>query len=73
MRRAISAVPDGSYEAEDALDSDGVSDGEVLLRVRVEVRGERAVVDFEGSAPQVAGPLNAVEAITGLFGKKKKP
>jgi N-methylhydantoinase B len=64
MRSTISAIPDGVYEAEDALDSDGVSDGEVLLRVRVEVRGERAFVDFEGSAPQVAGPLNAVEAIT---------
>jgi N-methylhydantoinase B len=64
MRATIAAVPDGVYEAEDALDSDGVDEGEVTLRVRVEVRGERAVVDFEGSAPQVAGPVNAVEAIT---------
>jgi N-methylhydantoinase B len=36
----------------------------VRLRVRVTVRGGRAVVDFTGSAPQVAGPVNAVEAIT---------
>ena len=64
MRATLRAVPDGVYEAEDALDSDGVSPGEVVLRVRVEVSGERAVVDFEGSAPQVAGPINAVEAIT---------
>jgi len=64
MRATIAAVPDGVYEAEDALDSDGVDEGEVTLRVRVEVKGERAVVDFEGSAPQVAGPINAVEAIT---------
>jgi len=41
-----------------------VSEGEVFLRVRVEVRGGRAFVDFTGSAPQVAGPVNAVEAIT---------
>ncbi|HYH84719.1 MAG TPA: hydantoinase B/oxoprolinase family protein, partial [Pyrinomonadaceae bacterium] len=64
MRATIAAIPDGVYEAVDALDSDGVSRGEVGLRVRVTVEGERAVVDFTGSAPQVAGPLNAVEAIT---------
>ena len=64
MRATIRAIPDGVYEAEDALDSDGVGEDEVRLRVRVEVRGERAFVDFKGSAPQVAGPVNAVEAIT---------
>ena len=32
--------------------------------MRVDVRGERARVDFTGSAPQVAGAINAVEAIT---------
>ncbi|HEX8351373.1 MAG TPA: hydantoinase B/oxoprolinase family protein [Pyrinomonadaceae bacterium] len=64
MRATLRAIPDGVYEAEDALDSDGVAPGEVALRVRVEVRGERARVDFAGSAPQVAGPVNAVEAIT---------
>jgi N-methylhydantoinase B len=64
MRRTIKAIPDGVYEATDALDDDGVSDGEVLIRARVEIKGERAEVDFEGSAPQVAGAINAVEAIT---------
>jgi N-methylhydantoinase B len=64
MRATVRAIPDGVYEAEDALDSDGVSVGEVRIRVRVEVKGERARVDFRGSAPQVAGPVNAVEAIT---------
>ncbi|HEV2762451.1 MAG TPA: hydantoinase B/oxoprolinase family protein, partial [Pyrinomonadaceae bacterium] len=64
MRRAIAGIPDGTYEAEDALDDDGVGGEEVRLRARVEIKGERAVVDFAGSAPQVAGPVNAVEAIT---------
>ena len=64
MRRTIDAIPDGEYEAEDALDDDGVSDRSVLIRVRVRVKGERAVVDFTGSAPQAAGAINAVEAIT---------
>ena len=64
MRATIRDIPDGAYEAADALDSDGVSEQAVALRVRVEVRGDRARVDFTGSAPQVAGPVNAVEAIT---------
>jgi N-methylhydantoinase B len=64
MRHAIAAIPDGSYEAEDALDDDGISEGEVPIRVRVTIKGDRARVDFTGSAPQVAGAINAVEAIT---------
>jgi N-methylhydantoinase B len=64
MRHTIALIPDGSYEAEDALDDDGVEDRAVVLRVRVVIRGERAFVDFTGSAPQVIGAINAVEAIT---------
>ncbi|MCA1566808.1 MAG: hydantoinase B/oxoprolinase family protein [Acidobacteria bacterium] len=64
MRAAIREIPDGVYEAEDALDDDGVGDAPCVLRVRVEVEGDRARVDFTGSAAQVAGPVNAVEAIT---------
>jgi len=64
MRYTIAAIPDGSYEAEDALDDDGIDDQPVWIRVRIVIRGERAVVDFAGSAPQVTGAINAVEAIT---------
>jgi len=64
MRHTIAAIPDGTYEAEDALDDDGIDDQPVRIRVRITIRGERAVVDFNGSAPQVAGAINAVEAIT---------
>lgn len=64
MRSAISAIPDGSYEAEDALDDDGIIDQEIPIRVRVTIKGDRARVDFTGSSPQVAGAVNAVEAIT---------
>ena len=64
MRHVIAAIPDGSYEAEEALDDDGINPNEVPIRVRVTVKGDRARVDFTGSSPQVAGALNAVEAIT---------
>jgi N-methylhydantoinase B len=64
MRAAIREIPDGVYEAEDALDDDGVDDRPCMIRVRVEIEGGRARVDFKGSAAQVAGPVNAVESIT---------
>ena len=64
MRHAIDAIPDGSYDAEDVLDDDGVSDREVSIKVRITIKGKDALVDFTGSSPQVSGPINAVEAIT---------
>ena len=64
MRHTIASIPDGVYEAEDALDDDGIEDRPVKIAVRVTVKGERATVDFTGSAPQVIGAINAVEAIT---------
>jgi N-methylhydantoinase B len=64
MRRTLLSIPDGVYEAEDFLDSDGESNDPARIAARIEIRGERARVDFTGSAPQVGGPVNAVEAIT---------
>jgi len=64
MRSAIAAIPDGTYQAEDALDDDGISTNEIPIRVTITIKGDRARVDFTGSSPQVAGAVNAVEAIT---------
>jgi N-methylhydantoinase B len=64
MRHTIAQIADGTYQAEDCLDDDGISAEPIPIRVCLTITGERAVVDFTGSAPQVAGPINAVEAIT---------
>ncbi|MFY9611707.1 MAG: hydantoinase B/oxoprolinase family protein [Blastocatellia bacterium] len=64
MRGVIRDLADGSYTAEDFLDDDGYSDEPVRIALRISVKGDRAVVDFTGSSPQVRGPINAVEAIT---------
>jgi N-methylhydantoinase B len=64
VRRTLEALPDGVYKAEDFLDDDGETEEPVRIAVRIEIRGDRARVDFTGSAPQVRGPINAVEAIT---------
>src|ERR1044072_2942937 len=58
MRSAISAIPDGVYEAEDAID-DGVFQKEPIpIRVKLVVAGDGMTVDFTGSAPQVDEFLN---------------
>lgn len=64
MRQTIATIPNGTYEAEDALDDDGIQDRPVPIHVRIVIKGDRAQVDFAGSAPQVLGAINAVEAIT---------
>ncbi|HKP47217.1 MAG TPA: hydantoinase B/oxoprolinase family protein, partial [Pyrinomonadaceae bacterium] len=64
MRHTIAEIPDGVYEAIDFLDDDGLSDVPVRIKVRISINGSSARVDFNGSAAQVAGPINAVEAIT---------
>ena len=64
MRQAIASIPDGIYRAEDALDDDGISNREIPIRVTIKIKADRARVDFTGTSPQVAGAINAVEAIT---------
>jgi N-methylhydantoinase B len=63
-RHAISAIPDGIYEAEDFLDNDGISDKPIAIRVKIQIRGDKAMIDFSKSDPQTEGSVNAVYAIT---------
>jgi N-methylhydantoinase B len=62
-RQLLRHTPDGRYHAVDFLDDDGVGCDPIRIEVLVEIRGGRARVDFAGSAPQVAGGMNAIEAI----------
>ncbi len=64
VRAGIREIPDGVYQAEDALEDDGVSDDSLPVRVRLTVAGDEVDVDFTGTAPQARGGINAVEAIT---------
>ena len=63
-RKTIKGIPDGEYAFEDALDDDGFSPGPVKICACVRIVGERAEIDFAGSAPQVQGSVNANFAIT---------
>ncbi len=64
MRAMLRRLPAGVYEFEDRLDDDGLGSGPVPIRVSIRIRGGEAVVDFTGSAPQTAGPVNANYAVT---------
>jgi N-methylhydantoinase B len=63
VRTAIEDLPDGTYEAEDYMDGDGVVDEPILLRLSIEVDGDEITVDFTGTAEQNEGPLNCTPAM----------
>ena len=59
----IENIPDGVYTFEDALEGDGQQEFRIPIKAAITVKGAAMTVDFTGSAPQVAGNLNAVSAI----------
>ncbi len=63
-RRLIESLPNGEYCFEDALDNDGISDERIVIKATVRIKGDKAEVDFTGSARQAKGSVNAVFAIT---------
>jgi N-methylhydantoinase B len=64
MRAEIDALPDGTYTFADVLDDDGRGNEDLPVRAAVTVEGDEVTVDFAGTAPQTAGPVNAVFAVT---------
>ena len=58
LRDAVATIPDGAYEFEDRLDSDGTDHFDLPIRVRIEVAGERIRFDFAGTSEQVPGNMN---------------
>lgn len=66
----IATIPSGVYRFEDALEGDGQTESPIPIRCTITVhqaedtsKGEMLTVDFTGTAPQVLGNVNAVEAI----------
>jgi N-methylhydantoinase B len=60
-RKALSAIPEGTYRFVDYLDNDGIElDKPIRIEVAVTVKGGDIEFDFEGTSPQVKGPLNCV-------------
>ena len=62
-RKALEAIPDGTYTYVDYLDNDGVNlEESVKIQVAVTLRGSELHCDFEGTDPQTRGPFNAVRS-----------
>ena len=59
MERELADIPDGTYRASDVMEGDGVTDEDIPVEVAVTVDGVTMTVEFEGTAPQVAGNVNA--------------
>ncbi|PRX37937.1 N-methylhydantoinase B [Meinhardsimonia xiamenensis] len=64
MRAAIAEIPTGRFEGVAWVDSDGVVNEPLAIRLAVERRGEDLHFDFTGSAPPCRGPMNSVRATT---------
>jgi N-methylhydantoinase B len=75
MRAALRRLPDGEAEFADVFDGDGIvapgetDDATFIVRLSIRKRGDTIEVDFAGSDPQVAGPMNAPLTVTasGVF------
>ena len=63
MRAAIARLRPGRYRFEDFLDGDGLGDSPLRIAVSITLDGAQARVDFTGSSPQAAGPVNANYAV----------
>jgi N-methylhydantoinase B len=58
MRLAIGAVPDGTYRS--SIEADGFDEAITRIQCAVTVSGERMVIDFAGTSPQIDRGINCV-------------
>lgn len=61
-RSAVEKLPDGQYEFEDFLDDDGCGSENLLIKLKIIIKGDRINFDFTQSHNQVIGPYNCVKS-----------
>jgi N-methylhydantoinase B len=64
MRAKIAAIPDGVYEGESFVDSDGVVNEPLRIAMKIQKGGTSLTFDMTGSSPPCLGPMNSVIATT---------
>jgi N-methylhydantoinase B len=62
MRASIAALPDGTYRS--ALQTDGVLDRPVTLRMALTIAGDSIDIDYSGTDPQVDRAINCALCYT---------
>ncbi len=64
LRAEIASWPDGVFESEAFVDTDGIDlDRRIRYHVRVEKKGDRLHFDYSGCDDQVIGPINIRPAL----------
>jgi N-methylhydantoinase B len=63
IRALLASLPDGTYRFTDYLDDDGSGSTQLPITVLLHISGERATLDFSGTAAQSDGPVNAPLAV----------
>ena len=64
MRAKIADIPDGVYEGSSQVDSDGVVDQPLTIKMKITKKGDELTFDMSGSSPPCRGPMNSVIATT---------
>ncbi len=64
MRKTISDIPDGKYNFTDYIDSDGLENLKLKIKVSITIDKDEVIIDFSKSNESVRGPLNAVLSVT---------
>ena len=54
----LKRLPQGTFYAEDWIDDDGITSEPLKVCVRIDISEDKFKVDFTGSVPQAAGPIN---------------
>ena len=65
VRKAYAALPDGTYEASDSIDSDPLTGESKRITVSLQKYGDDIVIDMTGSSDQAKGPINFIMDETG--------
>ena len=64
MRSSIDEIPDGRYQSVAWVDSDGVVNEPLAIRLNIEKTPGHLRFDFSGSSAPCLGPMNSVRATT---------
>ena len=65
VRQRIAALPDGTWETVDFIDRDPAGgEGMIPIRIKMTIRGDKAIYDFTGSHPTIASIYNSAFGAT---------
>jgi N-methylhydantoinase B len=65
VRQRLAALPDGEWETQDFIDRDPLgSEGLIPIKIKLTIKGDRAIYDFTGSHPTIGSIYNSAFGTT---------